>query len=243
MINAWGITDRGVVRKENQDGYYLARFGESVVVGVVCDGMGGARAGNVASQLAIETFGSHMEVLHGGITKAPAALLEQAALAANEGIYHRAMTDADCLGMGTTMVAALVQGTTAYLLNIGDSRAYHIGGQGIKKLTRDHSVVEDLVARGKITPEQARSHPQKNLITRALGSTAKVRADLHEKELMSGEYLLLCSDGLSNLVTDQEMLYEVLHGGTAETCCQRLLDITLARGAQDNVTIVLLEMK
>lgn len=243
MINAWGITDRGVVRKENQDGYYLARFGESVVAGVVCDGMGGARAGNVASQLAIEIFGRHMEVLHNGLSKAPAALLEQAAFAANEEIYQRAATDADCLGMGTTMVAALLQGTTAYLLNIGDSRAYHIGGQGIKKLTRDHSVVEDLVARGKITPEQARSHPQKNLITRAIGSTFKVRADLHEKELLAGEYLLLCSDGLSNLVTDQEMLYEILHGGTAETCCQRLVDITLSRGAQDNVTIILLEMK
>lgn len=243
MINAWGITDRGAVRQQNQDGYYLMCYSDDLAVGVVCDGMGGARAGNVASLLAVETFADTMDVLKNGTDADPADLLFQAAEAANGAVFHRAGTDADCRGMGTTLVAALVKDKHAWLLNIGDSRAYHVGEAGIVKLTRDHSVVEDLVRRGDISPEQARNHPQKNLITRALGSEAKVRADLYEKDLAAGEYLLLCSDGLSNMVTDQEMLYEILHGGQAESCCQRLLDIAMSRGAPDNVTVVLLEIQ
>ena len=145
--------------------------------------------------------------------------------------------------MGTTMVAALVVEQTAYLLNIGDSRAYHISREGIRRVTRDHSVVEDMVARGDITPEEARNHPRKNLITRALGSEERIRADLYEQALAGGDFLLLCSDGLSNIVTDQEMLYEALHGGAPEDCCQRLLDIAMSRGAPDNVTAVLFEIQ
>ena len=144
--------------------------------------------------------------------------------------------------MGTTMVAALVVGDRAYILNIGDSRCYLVRPEGITKVTRDHSVVEDLVARGQITPEQARQHPQKNLITRALGAESRLRADLFRQPMEHGDALLLCSDGLSNMVSDQELLYEVLHGGPAEDCCRRLLDIALSRGAPDNVTAVLLQM-
>ncbi len=144
--------------------------------------------------------------------------------------------------MGTTMVAAVVGREKAQVLNIGDSRAYHIGEEGISKVTRDHSLVEDLVHRGDITPEQARQHPQKNLITRALGSESRSRTDLYEVELDQEEFLLLCTDGLSNTLTDQEMLYEVLHGGTPESCCQRMLDVAMSRGAPDNVTAVLIQI-
>ena len=144
--------------------------------------------------------------------------------------------------MGTTMVAVLIVENTAYLLNIGDSRAYHINEEGITRLTRDHSVVEDMVARGDITPEEARTHPRKNLITRALGAEERIRADLYEKELTGGDYLLLCSDGLSNILSDQELLYEVIHGGEPADCCQRLLNITISRGAPDNVTAVLFQI-
>ena len=150
--------------------------------------------------------------------------------------------DPDCTGMGTTLVAALAGNGKAVLLNEGDSRAYHINEDGITRLTRDHSVVEDMVARGDITPEEARTHPRKNLITRALGSEERIRADLYEKELQPGDFLLLCSDGLSNIVTDQELLYEAIHGGEPSDCCQRLLHITLSRGAPDNVTAVLFQI-
>jgi protein phosphatase len=144
--------------------------------------------------------------------------------------------------MGTTMVAVILSGQKAHILNIGDSRAYLLGEEGVRKVTRDHSVVEDLVHRGELTPEEARIHPQKNLITRALGAEPEARTDLYELELKAGEFLLLCSDGLSNTLTDQELLYEVLYGEAPESCCQRMLEIALSRGAPDNVTAVLIQL-
>ena len=168
--------------------------------------------------------------------------LTEAATLANIAVCQRAEVDPDCRGMGTTMVAAILSGQKAYILNIGDSRAYGIREDGIQKLTRDHSVVEDLIHRGELTPEEARLHPQKNLITRALGAERTARTDLYEVEIKEGEFLLLCTDGLSNTLTDQELLYEVLYGGTAQSCCERMLEIALSRGAPDNVTAVLIQM-
>lgn len=243
MIRAWGITDKGSVRQQNQDAYYLDVLSDDLAVGLVCDGMGGARAGNIASMLAVEQFVDTLPQLPEGTPEDPEALLARASAGANEAVYHRARTNPDCSGMGTTMVAALVTGGRAYLLNIGDSRAYYISGDGIRRITRDHSLVEDMVRRGDITPEEARTHPQKNLITRALGTEEQVRADFYRQSVKPGDWLLLCSDGLSNVVSDQEMLYEVLHGGPAGECCQRLLDITLSRGAPDNVTCVLFQFE
>ena len=242
-MNIWGITDVGAVRHQNQDCYHIELLAEDMALGIVCDGMGGAKAGNVASQLVVETF---LETAKAQPPEQwrnePEALLHFAAEQANGAVHFRANVDADCRGMGTTMVAALVVGDRAYILNIGDSRCYLVRPEGITKVTRDHSVVEDLVARGQITPEQARQHPQKNLITRALGAESRLRADLFRQPMEPGDALLLCSDGLSNVVSDQELLYEVLHGGPAEDCCRRLLDIALSRGAPDNVTAVLLQM-
>ena len=242
-MNIWGITDVGLVRKQNQDNYHIELLAEDMALGIVCDGMGGAKAGNVASQLAVETF---LDTANAQPPEQwrnePEALLHFAAEQANGAVHFRASVDADCRGMGTTMVVALAIGNQAYILNIGDSRCYLVRPEGISRVTRDHSVVEDLVARGQITPEQARQHPQKNLITRALGAESQLRADLFRQSVEPGDALLLCSDGLSNVVSDQELLYEVLHGGPAEDCCRRLLDIALSRGAPDNVTAVLLQM-
>lgn len=241
MITGWGITDKGAVRQQNQDGYYLDIPGRDVAVAVVCDGMGGARSGNIASLMAVETF---VDVLQStaaaGEEKTPPELLLAAAEEANRRVYERAIHDPDCRGMGTTMVAAMVNGAHADILNIGDSRLYAAGQAGITQITRDHSVVGELVARGELTPEEARCHPQKNLITRALGAERKLRADLYAHDLGDGEYLLLCSDGLSNQLTDQEILFEILHGGEDAGCCQRMLRIAMERGAPDNVTAVLL---
>lgn len=239
MIRAWGVTDKGAVRQQNQDAYYLDVPTADTAVAVVCDGMGGARAGNVASTLAVETFVEVLRESEGADT--PEARLRSAAERANAAVFYRASIDADCRGMGTTMVAVLLCGGQAKVLNVGDSRCYRITGEGIERITRDHSVVEDLVERGEITREEARQHPRKNLITRALGAEEEVCADLYRLELGEGDCLLLCSDGLSNTVTDQEMLYEILHGGSMEDCCGRLLRIALSRGASDNVTAVLLQ--
>lgn len=238
-MNVWGITHRGAVREQNQDAYDYRRLEDSRVIALVCDGMGGARAGNVASTLAVDTF---MQVFLSQNEGAPddQKRMESAAEQANSTVFHRSNTDPECRGMGTTMVAVLAGNGQALFLNEGDSRAYHINASGIQRVTRDHSLVEDLVQRGDLTREQARVHPHKNLITRALGSESRLRADFFRRDLKPGDYLLLCSDGLSNLMEEQEILYEVLHGGQEEDCCQRLLDIALQRGAPDNVTVALL---
>ena len=235
-----GDHHRGVVREENQDAFAVQTLAENKLLAVVCDGMGGARAGNIASTLAVDSFLELFGQLWKDKQVADEQMLESAAAYANEVVHRRSTTDESCFGMGTTMVAALLDGSRAVILNEGDSRAYYITQKDITRITRDHSLVEDLVLRGDLTPDQARTHPHKNLITRALGAEAELHADLFIQEVNQEEFLLLCSDGLSNVVSDQEMLYEVIHGGPADECCQRLLDIALKRGAPDNVTVALI---
>ena len=243
-MNVWTITDVGAVRQQNQDFCRAEMLSDNRMLLVVCDGMGGARAGNVASELAAQTFvDAVLERLSdpecaGDIKR----LMEESVELANHVVWHRSGTDPDCLGMGTTLVAVLISEGVCHVINVGDSRAYAVNPDGIHRITRDHSLVEDLVQRGEITPEQARTHPQKNLITRALGAAPETRADHFEEPCVEGGYLLLCTDGLSNVVTDQEILYEIIHGGAPEECCKRLLDTALQRGAPDNVTAILLQM-
>ena len=240
-MEVWGVTDRGVVREENQDAYTFEALSAQQYVAVVCDGMGGARAGKVASNIAVETYmSSFCRLWQEGQRSAP-VLMECAAASANEAVHHRSTTDSECFGMGTTMVCVFLDGRHATVLNEGDSRVYHVTPDSIVQVTRDHSLVEDLVRRGDLTPDQARFHPHKNLITRALGAEPALNADLFELDVNPGEYFVLCSDGLSNVVSEQEILYEILHGGPAEDCCGRLLDIAIKRGAPDNVTVVLMQ--
>ena len=237
-MEIWGITHRGAVRKQNQDSFSVETLDDGRVVGVVCDGMGGALAGNVASSMAVELF------MESFLSAAPDTedqeRMQHAAAIANTQVFARSHSDVECMGMGTTLVAALAGAQGATIINEGDSRAYHISTDGITLVTRDHSLVEDLVRRGELTREEAKHHPNKNLITRALGAEPVLMTDCFRQELAEGEYLLLCSDGLSNVVEEQEMLYEVIHGGENKTCCQRLLNIALERGASDNVTAVLI---
>lgn len=237
-MDIWGITHKGMVRQQNQDSYAVRSLEDGRVIGLVCDGMGGARAGNVASTMAVELFMEQFMQAQAGLRDEER--LRRAAAAANHEIFQRALNDPECTGMGTTLVAVLAGDGEAVILNEGDSRAYHVNQEGITLVTRDHSLVEDMVERGELTRDQARTHPHKNLITRALGAEPVLMADCFRQPLAPGDHLLLCSDGLSNVVTDQEMLYEVIHGGPDETCCQRLLDIALQRGAPDNVTVVLI---
>ena len=142
--------------------------------------------------------------------------------------------------MGTTLVAAVVRGNEAVITNVGDSRAYHICESGIRRVTKDHSLVERMVDHGDITAEEARYHPNRNLITRALGVDSNAESDGFFCTLQPGEFLLLCTDGLSGTVTDQEMLFEVIHSEDHDTCLERLLEIARSQGAPDNVTAVLL---
>ena len=234
----WGITDRGVVRSQNQDSYHVQVLSDGRVLAVVCDGMGGARAGNIASTMTVECFFEAFSNFSGDDTHR----MSQAAVLTNEKVFQRAITDDDCAGMGTTLVAALVGHNQSLILNVGDSRAYRINENGIQQITRDHSVVEDMVKSGQLTRDEARNHPRKNLITRALGCEPQLRADLFYENTVDGDWLLLCSDGLVDTVTDQEILFEVIHGADKQLCCQALVDIAKRRGAPDNVTCVLVEL-
>ena len=141
--------------------------------------------------------------------------------------------------MGTTLVAALILKDTAVIINVGDSRAYLFTPDGVQLLTVDHSIVEYMVQRGELTQEQAKNHPGKNVITRAVGTEPSVEGDIYIQKLHRDDCLLLCSDGLSNVMADQEMLFEVAHGVRKSDCCQRLLRIAKNRGAPDNVTVAM----
>ena len=159
---------------------------------------------------------------------------------ANDAIRQEAARNAEYQHMGTTLVCAVARSDMAIIGNIGDSRAYHITPEGIFQISRDHSVVENMVAKGDLTPLEARTHPNRNLITRALGPDIHAKADTFELPWHKDEFLLLCSDGLVNTVSDQEMLFEVLHDGDVNECLDHLLQISLQRGAPDNITAVLL---
>ena len=241
-MEVWGLTDPGLVRTQNQDYYLVEQLGRHDLAAVVCDGMGGARSGNVASRLAAEMF---MEEIRrgyrGGMTAEQTEyLLTTAVSIANTAVYENAGFREDMHGMGTTLVAALILGRTAYFANVGDSRAYLLNQSGITKVTVDHSLVELMVRRGELSPEQAKSYPGKNLITRAVGTEQQVACDTFCCPIHPGDFFLLCTDGLTNLLADQELLFEVIHGVHHEDCCSRLIGIAKDRGAPDNVTAVLI---
>ena len=240
----WGITDQGCVREQNQDIYQIENLGKDTVLCVVCDGMGGAKAGNVASALATEIFVEEVRKnWKNDMDRAQIEhLLRSATKEANFRVYDYSQQHAECMGMGTTLVAALIKGKDASIVNVGDSRAYHIRQNNIQKITVDHSLVEMMVLRGELTPEEAKTYPGKNYITRAVGTENAAEADLFQVDMEDGEYMLLCSDGLSNLLDDQELLFEVVHGENKAKCCEALLEIAKDRGAPDNVTCVLVQI-
>ena len=240
-MEAWGLTDTGNVREENQDFYRMERLGPETLLAVVCDGMGGARAGNVASRLACEVFcGEVCRSLRDGMTEAEEQdVLCTAAKLANISVYEHAQLSEEFRGMGTTLVAAFLSRDLAVIINVGDSRAYHFTREDVSLVTRDHSMVAYMVERGELTQEQAKLHPGKNVITRAVGTEPEVEGDVFICKLRKEECILLCSDGLSNEMADQEMLFEVVHGMSKSDCCQRLLHIAKKRGAPDNVTVAL----
>lgn len=239
----WIQSDIGCVRTCNQDACTAEQLDKNTLLCVVCDGMGGAKAGNVASALAMDvftqevkqSFTSDMDSL------SQAELLQKALKLANFTVYDQSQQFEEFSGMGTTLVAALIGPKKAAVLNVGDSRAYRIDEEGITQLTVDHSLVQLMVDRGELTPEQARTYPGKNYITRAVGTEPSVEGDIFQSPMERGSYLLLCSDGLTNLLDDQEILFEVIHGGDKQQCCERLVEIAKRRGAPDNVTCILVK--
>lgn len=240
----WVLSDPGCVRASNQDACAAEQLDKNTWLFVVCDGMGGARSGDVASSLAVEVF--TQEVKRSWKTdmdpEGVENMLKNALKLANFTVYDQSCQIEEFHGMGTTMVAALVRPKNATVLNVGDSRAYRIREDGIDQITVDHSLVQLMVDRGELAKEQAKSYPGKNYITRAVGTEAVTEGDVFHFQPERGSYILLCSDGLSNLMDDQEILFEVIHGADKQACCQNLVDIAKRRGAPDNVTCILAEL-
>ena len=237
----WGLSETGKVRAQNQDVFRIEELDRNVVLAAVCDGMGGAKAGNIASRLAIDVFTEEVRCSYkSAMTQEQIEqLLQNAVKLANFTVYDQAQQFGDFAGMGTTLVAALVCGRDATIVNVGDSRCYHITHNDIRRITVDHSLVQMMVERGELSAEEARNYPGRNYITRAVGTEAIVESDLFAIRLERGESLLLSSDGLHNELDDQEILFEVVHGVNNDNCCRRLLDIADMRGSPDNVTCVL----
>lgn len=243
-MHSWGLTDKGCVRKMNQDAYEIRQLDRNTLLCVVCDGMGGAKSGNIASSLAVDVFTQEVVRTWASIMDSDKTdqVLKNAVKLANFTVYDQAMQFEEFNGMGTTLVAALIHGKKVSIVNVGDSRAYIINQKGIRQITRDHSVVQMMVDRGELTPEMAKTYPGKNLITRAVGTEASVLCDVFRQEMAKGDFLLLCTDGLSNMMDDQEILFEVVHGVNKDHCCKRLQDIVISRGSPDNVTSVLVSL-
>ncbi len=240
-MQAWGLTDPGMVRSQNQDDYAIVKLGRDQLLTIVCDGMGGARSGNIASRMAVEVFSDEIRrtVRFGMKQERIDQMLQDALELANKAVYEQSQLSEEYKGMGTTLVAAYFQKDSVTIANVGDSRAYLCSQDGITGITKDHSLVELMVQRGELSREAAKYHPGKNLITRAVGTETAVECDIFHHHLSKGDCVLLCSDGLSNTMSDQEILFEVIHGANQSDCCQRLLKIANYRGAPDNVTVTL----
>ena len=238
----WGLTDPGCVRQQNQDAFHMEQLDRNTLLCIVCDGMGGAKSGNIASSLAVDVFVQEVKRTWTSSMNQEKInqMLHSAVKLANFTVFDQAQQFEEFDGMGTTLVAVLLKNRHATVVHVGDSRAYRVNSEGIWQMTRDHSLVQMMVERGELTQEMARTYPGKNFITRAIGTEPIVVCDISNLELSRGEFLLLCSDGLSNVLDDQEILFEIVHGMNREDCCQRLLEIAKNRGAPDNVTSVLI---
>lgn len=241
----YSITDRGQLREINEDSCYSKTIDEYTLL-VLADGMGGHRGGETASSKAIEVIVAMLEenlsskMLPGQIM----LLLSDALENANREIIALSKSEPSLAGMGTTCDICLIFKNTAYTAHIGDSRVYKISEKkaSMKKLTKDHSLVEYMIETGAITREEAHNHPQKNIILRALGSAEKVNADIFHEKLNAGDILLMCSDGLTNMVSEETVLKTVSSEKKLENCAKKLIKLANAAGGKDNITVVIAEV-
>lgn len=234
--------DKGIVRNSNQDAYFAGEISQEVTFAVVCDGMGGAKAGNVASTAAVKSISEYIANSYRSnmslddITK----MLRNAIISANIEIYDMAAQNEQLQGMGTTVVAAVVRNGNAVVANVGDSRVYLVD-DNITQLTTDHSIVQTLIESGKITAEDAKVHPRKNVITRALGAESDVAVDIAEYNLYENNTLLLCTDGLTNFVSEED-IFKTFKENDISVVSEKLVELANEGGGGDNITAVTLTM-
>ena len=239
MIKSFSVTDIGRKRKLNQDFVYSSdeAVGKLKNVYIVADGMGGHQAGDYASKCTVETM---VREIKGCFEQSPIRILSRAIRIANDQVRRKAREDESLYGMGTTVVAATVLGKYLQVANVGDSRLYIINEE-VRQITRDHSLVEEMVRMGGLDREAARNHPDKNIITRAIGARDTIEIDFFHEELKSGDLILMCSDGLTNMLEDEEIGRILKTPGTIEERAERLIDAANQNGGRDNIAVILID--
>ena len=240
MIKSFSVTDIGRKRQLNQDFVYSSDepVGNLPNVYIVADGMGGHQAGDYASKCTVETM---VREIRGCFEKSPIRILSKAIRIANDQVRKKAREDESLLGMGTTVVAATCLGKYLQVANVGDSRLYIINDE-VRQITRDHSLVEEMVRMGGIDREAARNHPDKNIITRAIGARDTIEIDFFHEELKSGDIVLMCSDGLTNMLEDEEIGRILRSQGTIEERAEELIEAANQNGGRDNIAVIVIDM-
>ena len=240
MLKTFSITDIGKKRKLNQDYVFTSEIpvGHLPNLFLVADGMGGHNAGDYASRYTIETI---VEDIGSSSNDSPVIVLEKAIQSANRLIRQRSFEDEDLSGMGTTVVAATIDEDRLCVANVGDSRLYVINNREIKQITRDHSLVEEMVRMGGLQREQARSHPDKNIITRAIGAQDEVEIDFFQMTLSKDDIILMCSDGLTNMIDDEEIRMILQGQRDIVEKAETLVNAANNNGGKDNIAVILVE--
>ena len=238
-MKSYCLTDVGIKRTGNEDFVYASdeQVGNLPNLFIVADGMGGHNAGEYASRCAVETM---VDCIEQSAEKRPLKLLEDAVRAANEQVASKAASSKSLAGMGTTLVACTVVADCLYVANVGDSRLYILDDDEIDQITRDHSLVEEMIRRGELTREEARTHPEKNVITRAVGVKPVLKADFFDVALSAGDRVLLCSDGLTNMLEDKQ-IYQIAEKQPLEEAGRRLVQQANENGGLDNISVILIE--
>lgn len=239
MLKSYGMKDIGRCRSVNQDYIFMSEkpVGNLPNLFLVADGMGGHRAGDLASEYTVAMV---REAAEKSMRQIPFQILRSAFQYANQKLIEKARESSAYTGMGTTLVAATVVEDTAYIVNVGDSRLYKVG-ETIEQITEDHSLVEEMVRMGEISREEARNHPDKNIITRAIGVADTVEPDYFDTKLQKGECLLLCSDGLSNMIKDSQIRAILARRESLQAGAKELVDTANENGGRDNIAVVLIE--
>ncbi|MDD6182236.1 MAG: Stp1/IreP family PP2C-type Ser/Thr phosphatase [Lachnospiraceae bacterium] len=238
-MKTFSISDIGKNREMNQDYVYTSEnaVGNLPNLFIVADGMGGHKAGEFASKFTVETI---VESVRTNEQKEPVRIIEEAIQTANRELIQKARQDETMAGMGTTVVVVTVIGDKAFVANVGDSRMYVIGKE-ITQVTRDHSLVEEMVRMGELAKDAAKDHPDKNIITRAVGAAQDVDVDFFEVELYPQDYILMCSDGLTNMVEDEDIRRIVQSQRDVAERVEKLVETANDHGGQDNITVVVIE--
>lgn len=232
-------TDIGSVRPNNQDSYAAGQLSDSVAWAVVCDGMGGASGGNIASSTAVKIISERITSSYKDSMSRSSIknMLISAIAAANIEVFDESRSDEALAGMGTTVVAAIIADESVYVAHAGDSRAYILSNGSLNQITKDHSFVQEMVDSGRLTPDEAKDDPRKNIITRALGVNDELRVDFYEEFINKDDVVLICTDGLTNYVTVDEIV-TLISDGDFNNFAERLINRANENGGGDNITVV-----